>query len=638
MSKPPSARPNRKGTITRRDFLEGVLLAAGGAAVSQFSPMQAFAQGDPFIDGPIGADPRVLHGGNLRETFWVAHWLRDGRLTFKPNSIKISPSPVDPFQGNVPLVDDTGDYDLIIVGGGISGLSAAFHARQLAPNARILILENNPRLGGNASRDFDSPMPMPGSSAGAYFAFPYAEFLDNFYDGIGIDSSDHIIPGPIYSYYFDSDVGPQTTRSAMNPGTAGWVTDAYSKAGIDDFPFSANLRKQFQAARKRFRKWYNTPGAPTDPADESDPAFDHLSFKTLREYLEVDEGYDPVIADFYDQYASDSFAGLTDRANAHTGISFLGAEYFDLVTTTGGLSFVARRALKSLIPGSIPGSTDQEIVLNPIVEAELDNPNNPVRYRRSATAIRVDDTGGDAEVVYYDVGSGNFLKAHANAVIMAGQMYMSRRVVEHLVGGSQYAAMQTYRHMPAPIANVVVNNSHFLVDAQVGYNFYWYGDTPRIWQDAVVGDWAAVGGTPAAEDGSRPNVITVYSGGFGAYEDAAAERVNLLNQPFSTYEDALRADFGRIFADHGFDFDLDVDAIHLYRWGHPFVAAGPGWLFGQPVPGQGQQVIRTQTDRHFAREPLGRVSFAAQDAEGNPAIEGAIFSGLRAVQDVLTYL
>ena len=638
MSKSAPRRRTGGDRITRRDFLEGVLLAAGGVAVSQFSPMQAFAQSGPFIDGPIGADPRVLHGGNLRETFWVAHWLRDGRLTYKPNSITISPSPVDPFQGNVPLIDDTGNYDLIVVGGGISGLSAAFHAQQLAPSAKVLILENNPRLGGSASRDFDPPLPAPGSAAGAYYAFPYAAFLDDFYGGIGIDSNDYIIPEPFYSYYFDSDVGPQSTRSVMDPGTHRWVPDAYSKAGIDDFPFSADIRRQFQNARKLFRKWYLTPGAPTDPPDDSDPAFDHLSFQTLREYHEVEEGFDPAVSDFYDQYASDSFAGLTDQANAHTGISFLGAEYFDRVTTTGGLSFVARKALKSLIPASIPGSTDQDIVLNPIDSAELDKPTNAVRYRMSTTAIRVDDTGNRAEVIYYDVASGNFHRAQSSAVVMAGQMYMSRRVVEDLVGSSQFASMQTYRHMPAPIANLVVNNSHFLVDAEVGYNFYWYGDAPRIWQDAVVGDWATVGGTPGAQDGARPNVLTVYSGGFGPYDDAAAERVKLLTEPFSTYEDALRADFGRIFADHGFDFDLDVDAIHLYRWGHPFVAAPTGWLFGQPVPGQGQQVIRTETDRHFAREPLGRVSFAAQDAEGNPAIENAIFAGLRAVQDVLTYL
>ena len=628
----------REDGITRRDFLEGVLLAAGGIAVSQFAPLQAFGQGGPFIDGPIGADPRVLHGGNLRDTFWVAHWLRDGRLTFKPNSVKISPSPVDPFNGNVPLLDDTGVYDLIIVGGGISGLSAAFHAQQLAPGTRILILENNPRLGGSASRDFDAPLPMPGSTAGAYYAYPYADFLSDFYGGIGIDWDEYIIPSPIYSYYFDSDVGPQTTRSLMDPGTRRWVSDAYTKQGVDDFPFSSTIRRQFQDARKDFRKWYLTPGAPTDPPDDSDPQYDHLSFKSLREYLEVDMGFDPVVGDFYDQYASDSFAGLTEQANAHTGISFLGAEHFDLVTTTGGLSFVARKALKTLIPASIPGSTDEEILNNPIDDTELDKATNLVRYRKVATAVRVDTDAAGAQVISYDGVSGNFFRAQCAAVVMAGQMYMSRRVVEHLTGPSQFDSMQAYQHMPAPIANVVVNNSQFLVDAEVGYNFYWYGDGPRIWQDAVVGDWAQVGGTPAALDGARPNVLTVYSGGFVPYEDATQERIKLLNEPFSTYEDALRADLGRIFASPGFDFDNDVDAIHLYRWGHPFVAPYVGWLFGPPVPGQGSSVQRTLTDRHFARAPIGRISFAAQDSEGNPAIENAIFAGRRAVEEVVSYL
>src|SRR3546814_10699160 len=52
-------------------------------------------------------------------------------------------------------VTDTGEtYDLIVVGGGISGLSAAHFYRQAnGPTARILVLDNHDDFGGPAKRN-----------------------------------------------------------------------------------------------------------------------------------------------------------------------------------------------------------------------------------------------------------------------------------------------------------------------------------------------------------------------------------------------------------------------------------------------------------------------------------------------------
>ena len=91
----------RDDGIKRRDFLNGMLIAAGTASVGSSFPMRTFAQLAPSTtypcDGPIGADPNVLRGGNLRSVFNIAHWLRDNRLTFKTNSVVISPSPCDSY-------------------------------------------------------------------------------------------------------------------------------------------------------------------------------------------------------------------------------------------------------------------------------------------------------------------------------------------------------------------------------------------------------------------------------------------------------------------------------------------------------------------------------------------------------------
>lgn len=67
------------------------------------------------------------------------------------------------------------------------------------------------------------------------------------------------------------------------------------------------------------------------------------------------------------------------------------------------------------------------------------------------------------------------------------------------------------------------------------------------------------------------------------------------------------------------------------------MAADIGWLFGQPI-GSGNSTQRTDSARTIARQPVGRISFAAQDSEGNPAIESAMFAGQRAVSEVLSFL
>ena len=50
---------------------------------------------------------------------------------------------------------DTGEpYDLVVVGGGISGLSAAyFYRKAMGNDARILVIDNHDDFGGHAKRN-----------------------------------------------------------------------------------------------------------------------------------------------------------------------------------------------------------------------------------------------------------------------------------------------------------------------------------------------------------------------------------------------------------------------------------------------------------------------------------------------------
>ena len=124
--------------ITRRDFMDGVAMVIGAAMLpkASFGAVAGYSE----AQDRAGYDPPILQGmrGSHPGSFETAHSLRDG--TFWQSAGK----PIDTHE----------NYDLMVVGGGISGLAAAHFFRERAGNsARILILDNHDDFGGHAKRN-----------------------------------------------------------------------------------------------------------------------------------------------------------------------------------------------------------------------------------------------------------------------------------------------------------------------------------------------------------------------------------------------------------------------------------------------------------------------------------------------------
>jgi hypothetical protein len=598
-----------------------MLIAAGTAAVSGSFPMRAMAGGTTYpCDGAIGSDPNVLRGGNIPSVFNIAHWLRDGRLTFKTNSVLISSSPCDSYQGSQPLNTDNGNYDVIIVGAGMSGCSAAFFISQQRPGTKILILDGQVTPGGNANRDDTSPIIDVASTATAYAVQPYATFLNNIYNTTGILWQNYVVPSPFYSYYFDS----QTPY--VNPGTNSWNIDTYGK-GLGTVPYPMNIVNDLKAARADLMNWYHKPGAPTDPADNSDPKYDYLSPMTFDSYLTQTMGFHPAVSDFYTRYAVDALDGTTSQTSAYTSISFLGAEYFPEFAYPGGNSGMLRHIIKWLIPGAITGTSDADLLANPYNLAAMDAANNNVRIRQGSMVLRGDTNSNSASVIYFS--KGKFYQATAKAVIFAGQSHTARTACAQLFSASQASALDQVTLSPVVTANVTIRSAAPVVD--LGYDGYYWGG--QYFADFVVADWVG----PNRNNPNRQTVLTFYGGNTASVADQPNERIKLLTTPFSSYENSLRSDMNRIFANRSFDFDRDVISMYLYRWGHSMVYPKPGWPFSAPLV-QGGQVTRQPSPRYYARLRVGRISIGAQDVESSPANESAIGAGLRTSGEVLALL
>src|SRR5215471_4544282 len=226
--------------ITRRDFIDGIAVAAALAPSSRtLAAVGAEIVGTAAQDRP-GYYPPARTGmrGSHPGSFEAAHALRDG--TFWDSAGK----PID-----------TGEsYDLIVVGGGISGLAAAHFYREAAgEKARVLILDNHDDFGGHAKRNEFRVNNAFRLGFGGTFSIespaPYSAVAKGVIEELGIDV-------PSYAKYFDKnlyltlDLRPKiffdketfgADRLVVNPSPRGW------NESEDAAALSSELLQQFLA-------------------------------------------------------------------------------------------------------------------------------------------------------------------------------------------------------------------------------------------------------------------------------------------------------------------------------------------------------------------------------------------------------
>lgn len=119
--------------ISRRDFLNGALLATAGLLLHGNAP--TISPADAF-DGYGGIGDHCHSNGNTWEVMTTGHAMRDGA-----------------FEHRLANAADTGEiYDLVAVGGGISGLAAGVFFQKYK-GGRCLVIDNHPIFGGEGKRN-----------------------------------------------------------------------------------------------------------------------------------------------------------------------------------------------------------------------------------------------------------------------------------------------------------------------------------------------------------------------------------------------------------------------------------------------------------------------------------------------------
>jgi spermidine dehydrogenase len=630
--------------ISRRDFLNGVSLAVGGALVA--SPgWRAF--GLPFPEpaevasqNMAGYYPPALHGlrGSHDGSWEVAHELRDGKAW---------------DQGA-----DDGDpefYDLIVVGGGISGLAAAYLFRQaVGTAARILVLDNHDDFGGHAKRNefraggrlligYGGTQSIDGP---AHYSAEARALLA----ALGVDVQK-------FYRYFDRDyLKSRNLRQAVFFDKETFGEDRLV-AGLGQPTWSDFLARTplSEAVRKDILRLQGVNGEKEDylAGLSQDEKKSRLARTSYRDFLLNHVRVHPDTLLFYQArthglygMGPDGVPALDCWALGLPGFEGMGLELGParemglsavpkdqeepyIFHFPDGNASLARLLVRALVPRSTEGSTMEDIVTARVDYARLDESDSPVRIRLNSTVVRVKHRGEPAtakevEVTYVQAGQAKTVRGGASILACYHSVipYLSPELPE-----PQKRALSQATKVPLVYTNVQIRNAqafHRLGVGSISCPGSYYS---RLGLDFPVsmGDYRY----PASSD--EPCVIhltrTPCSPGLSSHEQHKVGRVELVTTSFETFERNTRDLMARALGEGGFDPARDIEAITVNRWPHGY-AYEYNALFDPFWPDGEKPCV-------IARQPFGRIAIANSDAAAYAYTDAAIDQAHRAVRELL---
>jgi spermidine dehydrogenase len=623
--------------ITRRDFVQGVAVGAAGLVAAA---LPAWASDEPAAPstaaGPPGPYPPRLTGlrGSHPGSFEAAHACRDG-----------APPP--------PVTDSGERYDLIVVGAGLSGLSAAHFYRERNPSARILVLDNHGDFGGHATRnefvlggrlqlinggtlDIDSPRPYGPVPQGLLRTLGIdAELLARTIQDPEVQAGLGLSEGVFFDREtFGADflaVGyrsrpwPEFLAGTPLSGKDRLDVERVEAGTVDYLPGLGSAEKKRRLSRMSYRDYLSRLVKVT-------PAV--LAFYQTRTQGEWGVGADAVSA--LDGWGIDlpGFKGLGLEPGSIPAMGFTPAGYAD----TGGsvhLHFpdgnatIARLLVRRLIPEAVPGRRVDDVVTARVDYRRLDQAGAPVRLRLDSTVVRVRHAGdprtaSETEVTY--VCGGRSVSVRAGHCVLACYNMMIPYLCPELPG-PQKAALHQLVKTPLVYSSVAIRSWRAFarlgiqaVHAPGGYHTFL-----RLNPTVDLGEYRS----PRSPD--EPNLVwmtrTPCQPGLSEHEQHKVGRAELLATPFEVFERSIRDQLGRLLRPGGFDPATDITAITVNRWPHGYAPENNS-LFDADLPEARQPHV-------LGRARLGRIAIANSDSGGGAYTDVAIDQAHRAVQELL---
>lgn len=619
--------------ISRRDFLNGVALTVGGVAAAQLGFGAGAAQAALTASYP----PELKNlRGHSDGAMNVGHALRDGT-----------------FWSSAGAPEATGEsYDLVVVGGGISGLTAAQLFQKHKPG-KVLILENNDDFGGHARRN--EYVTAAGRTVIGYGGSQSMQTPSYFSDAVHAVLKDVGIELEKFETYYDKD-----WEDARGLGSG--VFFAKEVFGVDKFVPEAEAAADWVPLTPLNDK------AKADLIELIDAPRDYLEGKTREEKLkQLGEttyadfllkicGYDPQLVTYFQESTGGYFGigieGTTaldawGNWNPGFGGMDLGERPYKTMSPSGRLALtdpdpyiyhfpdgnagVARALVRKLIPKALAGSSMEELVSAKLDYTALDDAANDTRLRLNSSVVKVahdgDPASAESVTVTY-VEDGKLKTVSAKQVVLA----CWHRVIPYLtdeISAEQVAALNDQIKVPLIYTNVLLNNWRALKEAGIS-SF----DAPGLFFDGASMDFpVSMGEYKFADTPDDPIVLhlskVVVTGevGVSARDQAQAGRQLLTTITFEDMERHIRDMLSRALAGTSFDAARDIEAITCNRWSH-------GYALEYMRPWDAYWPDGT-LPIEAARQGWGRIAIANSDSGAYAYAHSAIDQAARAVDELL---
>jgi len=607
--------------ITRRDFVNGTLMAAGSSILPIGASSQAaMAALDPAYYPPALTGLRGSHPGSNDHAHSRA-WA--GRTDWGPNT------------------DLNEAYDLIVVGGGISGLAAAyFYQQKHGTDKKVLILDNHDDFGGHAKRNEHK---INGSTRISYGGSQTLvdpkhanEIVLSLLDDIGVDVQ-RFKSAYDTDFFKRQDLGGVTYFNKEVFGEDKVVRHPFCNypnyvEGIQGAKVS-NKEAVLQAplsekGKEQLLRVLNGGLHTLDVPEEElrDYVRSHSYFDYLKNTLGVD---DPGVLRMARHSGLDWGSSGTDlmsiaAAKRCGALGFPPKAVYDennpyIHHFPDGNAGIARALVKKLIHNVAEGNDAEDLVLAKFNYAELDKSSNAVRIRLNSTAVNVEH-GGDpndsSDVFVNYINDGKSYRVKAGGVVMA----CYNMIIPHIVSGlpeKQSAALKLQGKSPLQYTTVGLRNWRAIKELGMGMAM-----SPGNMHQAVLMDFpVSMGGYEYTKSPDDPCVIQMICCPYGQVgapmiEQVREARLKMLALQFEDYEQEIRAHLNGMFPKDLFNFDEDVASISVNRWAHGYSNGGPG------------------DSTRIGRQAFGRITIANCDSAPGADAKTAMMMAHRAVNEL----
>jgi spermidine dehydrogenase len=651
MHEPDDKRLGMDRPITRRDFLNGVAVGATGVVAQSLLPAGALAtpglvraaQDQPGYYPPALTGLRGSHAGS----FEAAHSVRDGKFPGK----------------DAKVVDSKETYDLVVVGGGIGGLAAAYFWRAKNPDARVLVLDNHDDFGGHAKRNElrvgGRTLLANGGTWAIESPFPYSKVARALMDGLGIQPAaleakcyrNNVYQHLSNGVFFDRQTFGADRLVAPAPGPAPGArrgaggSAAEWKAFLDQTPLSPEARQAIQRLETEASDYF--PGLTSEQKKDKLSRISYKDFllKVVKVHSDAvpyyqtrthglfGVGIDAVPALDCWVLGQPGFRGLRLEPGPHPRMGYTPRgfaapkEPYEFHFPDGNAT-IARLLVRKMIPAAAPGHDAEDIVTAKFDYPELDKRDSPVRIRLSSIVVAVKHAGEAAQAKQVDITytrDGELTNVRGRNVILACWNMMIPYLCPELPP-RQKEALHYGVKVPLVYTSVAVRNWEAFEKLGVQRIA-----CPGMYHHEMNLDLPVdIGAYQSPKTPDQPVLVrmerTPCLPGLPERDQHRAGRGDLLSTPFETFERSIRDQFARVLGNAGFDSARDITAITVNRWPHGY-AYEYNYLFDPEWPAG-------ESPCEIGRKRFGRIAISNSDAGAAAYTDSAIDQAWRAVEEL----